>query len=93
MALRNKNNITYSGYVGTQKPIVPFTFLDGKQYMNLANALYKGIQGQENQEYAVYTKSQLESDVNTDWVKETMRNGILQNHNLQFSGGGEKRRC
>ena len=86
----DQNNITYSGYVGTQKPIVPFTFLDGKQYMNLANALYKEIQGQENQEYAVYTKSQLESDVNTDWVKETMRNGILQNHNLQFSGGGEK---
>lgn len=88
--LTDKNNITYSGYVGTQKPIIPFTFLDGKQYMNLANALYKEIQGQENQEYAVYTKSQLESDVNTDWVKETMRNGILQNHNLQFSGGGEK---
>ncbi|MNI07974.1 TonB dependent receptor [compost metagenome] len=88
--LTDKNNITYSGYVGTQKPIIPFTFLDGKQYMNLANALYKEIQGQENQEYAVYTKSQLESDVNTDWVKETKRNGILQNHNLQFSGGGEK---
>ncbi|WP_286590815.1 TonB-dependent receptor [Sphingobacterium sp. N143] len=86
----DQNNITYSGYVGTQKPVNPFSFLDGKQYMNLANALYKEIEGQENQEYAVYTKSQLESDVNTDWVKETMRNSILQNHNLQFSGGGEK---
>ncbi|MGE8381204.1 MAG: hypothetical protein ACN6PN_22750, partial [Sphingobacterium sp.] len=86
----DQNNITYSGYVGTQNPINPFRFLDGKQYMNLANALYKEIEGQENQENAVYTKSQLESDVNTDWVKETMRNSILQNHNLQFSGGGEK---
>ncbi len=86
---KDQNQITYSGYVGTQNPINPFRFLDNKQYMNLANELYKEIEGQENMDYMVYTKSQLESDVNTDWVKATTRNSILQNHNLQFSGGGE----
>lgn len=86
----DRNNIMYSGYVGSQNPVNPFTFLDGKQYMNLANALYKEIKGQQDQEYAVYTKSQLESDVNTDWIKATTRNSTLQNHSVQFAGGGEK---
>ncbi len=86
------NQITYNGYVGTQKLINPFDMLDGKQYMELANALYKEIDGQENQEYAVYTQSQLQSNVNTDWIKETSRTGVVQDHNIQFKGGSEKTR-
>ncbi|MVZ65901.1 SusC/RagA family TonB-linked outer membrane protein [Sphingobacterium sp. DK4209] len=85
-----ENNIAYTGYVGTQKPYNPFKMLNGQEYMLMANALYKEIDGQENQEYGVYTKSQLESDVNTDWITATTRRGILQSHNLQFNGGGEK---
>lgn len=85
-----ENNIAYTGYVGTQKPFNPFKMLNGQNYMLLANALYKEIDGQESQEFGAYTKSQLESDVNTDWVTATTRRGILQSHNLQFTGGGEK---
>ncbi len=87
-----ENNIAYTGYVGTQHPVSPFNMLGSQDYMLLANALYKEIEGQENQENGVYTKSQLETDVNTDWIKATTRNGVLQNHNLQFTGGGDKTR-
>ncbi|MDB4583684.1 TonB-dependent receptor [Draconibacterium sp.] len=85
-----ESQITYNGYAGTQNVVNPFDMLDGKPYMELANALYKEIEGQENQEYAVYTQSQLQSTVNTDWIKETTRTGVVQDHNLQFKGGSEK---
>ena len=41
------------------------------------------------QEYGAYTQSQLESDVNTDWIKETTRTGVVHSHNLQVQGGNE----
>jgi TonB-linked SusC/RagA family outer membrane protein len=87
-----ENKISYNGYVGTQKVVNPFDMIDGKQYMLLSNALYQEIDGQENQEYAVYTKSQLESNINTDWIHETTRKGIVQDHNIQFKGGTDKTR-
>ncbi len=85
-----ESSITYSGYTGVQNVVNPFKMLTGKQYMNLANSLYKEIDGQQNQENAVYTQSQLQSDVNTNWIKETSRGGIVQDHNVQFKGGSEK---
>ncbi len=85
-----QSNISYSGYAGTQQAVVPFDMLSGKQYMELSNALYKEISGQENQENGAYTQSQLMSDVNTDWIDATTRTGVVQSHNLQFTGGAEK---
>ena len=87
-----ENQISYNGYTGTQKVINPFDMINGKQYMELSNALYREIDGQENQEYAVYTKSQLNSDINTSWIDETTRKGIVQDHNIQFKGGSDKTR-
>ena len=84
-----KAQITYNGYVGMQKIYNPFNMLNGKQYMTLANDLYKEIDGQAGQEYGAYTQSQLQSDVNTDWIKETTRTGVVHSHNLQVQGGNE----
>ena len=42
-----ENKISYSGYLGTQKVDNPFEFLNAKDYMNLQNALYQEIDGQE----------------------------------------------
>lgn len=81
--------ITYNGYVGMQKINNPFHMLDGKQYMTLANELYKEIDGQAGQENGVYTQSQLQSDVNTDWIKEATHTGIVHSHNIQVQGGNE----
>lgn len=85
-----ENKISYNGSYGTQRIINPFDMLNGKEYMLMANALYKEIDGQENQENAVYTQSQLQSTTNTDWIKETSRLGQIQDHNIQFRGGSEK---
>ncbi|MGN6495374.1 MAG: TonB-dependent receptor [Agriterribacter sp.] len=84
-----KAQISYNGYVGVQKIHNPFDMLNGKQYMTLANELYQEIDGQAGQEFGVYTQSQLQSNVNTDWVKEATRNGVVQSHNIQVQGGNE----
>lgn len=84
------SQLTYNVYTGVQNIINPLHLLDGKQYMELANALYKEIPGQENMNNGVYTESQLKSNVSTNWVDVTTRSGIVQNHELQFSGGNDK---
>ncbi len=85
-----ENSIIYSGHTGVQNVVNPFKMLNGKQYMQLANSLFQEIDGQQNQQYAVYTQSQLQSNVNTNWVDETSRIGNVQDHNIQFKGGSEK---
>lgn len=85
-----ENKISYNGYFGTQKIMNPFELLNGKDYMNLQNALFKEVAGQENTEYGAYTPSQLESDVNTDWIDVCTRLGLVQDHNIQFQGGSDK---
>ncbi len=85
-----QSNIAFNAYTSTQNAIVPFDMLSGKEYMNLANDLFKEIPGQENQENGAYTPSQLASDVNTDWVDATTRRSLVQSYSLQVTGGSEK---
>ncbi|WP_455638196.1 SusC/RagA family TonB-linked outer membrane protein [Parabacteroides sp.] len=85
-----ENKISYSGYLGAQKIQNPFTFISAKEYMNLANALYQEIEGQEGTTNGEYTESQLQSNVDTDWMEECTRLGLVQDHNLQFRGGSDK---
>lgn len=85
-----ENKISYSGYLGAQKVRNPFNFISAKEYMNLANALYQEIEGQEGTTNGEYTESQLQSNVDTDWMEECTRLGLVQDHNLQFRGGSDK---
>lgn len=85
-----ENKISYSGYLGTQKVDNPFEFLNAKDYMNLQNALYQEIDGQEGNPNGVYTPSQLQSTVDTDWLDVCTRLALVQDHNIQFRGGSEK---
>ncbi|MCG2462280.1 TonB-dependent receptor [Flavobacteriaceae bacterium F89] len=89
-AKAGQSDVSFNTYLATQKVVNPFNMLDGQDYMQLANALYKEIPGQENQENGVYTQSQLNSTVNTDWIDATTRNGLIQSYNFQFRGGSEK---
>lgn len=82
--------ISYNAYFGSQKIVNPFHMLDAKDYMLLANALYKEIDGQQNVDFGVYTQSQLNSTVNTDWIKAASRPGKVQSHDLQYQGGNDK---
>lgn len=85
-----ENKISYSGYVGAQKVQNPFDFISAKEYMTLQNALYQEIEGQEGNPNGVYTPSQLQSDVDTDWLDACTRVGLVQDHNVQFRGGSDK---
>lgn len=85
-----KSRISYNGYYGTQHIINPFNMLNANEYMLLANDLYREIEGQQNQQFAVYTQSQLQTTVNTDWIKEATRSGAVQDHNIQYEGGNDK---
>jgi TonB-linked SusC/RagA family outer membrane protein len=86
------SHISFSGTTTMQTIKNPFNMLNGKDYMTLANSLYREIDGQQDQEYGVYSQTQLLSDVNTDWIAETTRTGKIQDYNLQFSGGNDKTR-
>ncbi len=85
-----KSQISYNGYAGVQNIINPFHMLNAKDYMLLANDLYQEIDGQQGQQFAVYTQSQLNTTVNTDWIKEATRAGKVQSHNIQYEGGSDK---
>ena len=85
-----ENKISYSGYLGTQKVDNPFEFINAKDYMNLQNALYQEIDGQEGNPNGAYTPSQLQSTVDTDWLDVCTRLALVQDHNIQFRGGSEK---
>ena len=85
-----ENKISYNGYFGVQKRLNPFDLLSAKDYMNLQNALFKELPGRENTENGVYTPSQLQSDVDTDWIDVCTRLGMVQDHSIQFQGGSEK---
>lgn len=52
-----ENKISYSGYLGAQKVDNPFEFINAKDYMNLQNALYQEIAGQEGNPNGAYTPS------------------------------------
>ncbi len=82
------SRITYNAQAGVQQIKNPFKMLQGREYMELANDLFKEIDGQEDQEYAVFAASDLDSKINTDWIKESMRLGAVQDHSLQVSSGG-----
>jgi len=85
-----ENKISYNGYLGAQKIVNPFDMMNAKDYMNMANALFQEIEGQGGITHGVYTPSQLESNVDTDWIDVCTRLGLVQDHNIQFRGGSEK---
>lgn len=85
-----ENKISYNGYVGVQQVQNPFDFISAKDYMNLQNALYQEIEGQEGNPYGVYTPSQLESTVDTDWLDVCTQLGVVHDHTISFQGGTEK---
>ncbi|MCH5597097.1 SusC/RagA family TonB-linked outer membrane protein [Niabella ginsengisoli] len=84
-----KPQISYNGYYGVQGITDHYDMLSGKEYMQLANDLYREREGKQDQEYGVYTESQLRSDVNTDWIKEATRKGTISSHTVQYQSGGE----
>jgi TonB-dependent starch-binding outer membrane protein SusC len=89
---QGESHISFSGTTTMQTIQNPFSMLNGQEYMLLANDLYRELDGKQDAQYAVYTQSQLQSTVNTDWIAETTRTGKINDYNLQFQGGNDKTR-
>lgn len=77
----------YDTYIGTQNMAKKLDVLNGKQYMQVLNGIRKDA-GRD----LIYTDEQIANMAEgTDWQEEVLRkNAMVQNHQLSFSGGGEK---
>ena len=73
-----KPRINYNGYVGAQKVFAKYPMMDGPQFTAM-----RAARGQ-------YTNGTDESnDLNTDWQDLFYQTGIVTDHNISLSGGGE----
>ena len=87
--------IDYSGYLGfdqVQKGV--YDVMDASQYRTYINMAYKNSGMDVPSGYDPVSPNYLYNangtpKVNTDWFNEAFKTGIRQNHNLNFSGGGE----
>jgi len=95
-AYDQKTEITYNGYVGLQHP---------QNIVKMANSQQFTIMAMESGSEADatfilnamqrYGRSRVDPSIpepNTDWYSEIMRNAVITNHSLDFSGGTEKAR-
>lgn len=80
--------ITMSGYVGSQKIPKKIPVTDRTQYQQIASAAEKNAgltlaPGNDPANPAYI------SNINTDWQKEALKTGLIQDHNVGLSGGSE----
>jgi TonB-linked SusC/RagA family outer membrane protein len=91
---RNSNNISYSGTYGVQRAGKTLSVLNGSQWANLFDDLYKATPS--IQAGLAANKKFIDSlgaaGVNGNWVDAALRTGTQQNHQLSVYGGDEKSR-
>ncbi|MBV9962667.1 MAG: TonB-dependent receptor [Parafilimonas sp.] len=92
--IKNSNNISYSASYGVQKAGKALSVLNGAQWADLFDDLYKAtptIQaGLANNKILIDSLGA--AGVNGDWVNAALRTGDVQNHQLSIYGGDETSR-
>ncbi|MGY5849946.1 SusC/RagA family TonB-linked outer membrane protein [Salegentibacter sp. F14] len=89
-----KVQFEYDGYTGIQRAQNVVKLANTEQFYTMAQE--SGSQADVNFiENAIqrYGRSRINPNVpavNTDWYKEILRDGLIQNHSISASGGGEK---
>ena len=86
-----KMKIDYNGYYGVDKvPDGVYDVMNSEQYGQYINMSFANsgmdVPNGYNPSHEDYIDP---SGVNTNWQEEAFKTGIRQNHNLNFSGGGE----
>ena len=77
--------VNYDGYVGVQNVAHKVDLLSATQYRDVLNAIIDDGGGSEEDRVTTI------QDGGTDWQDELfMKNAVVQNHNISFSGGTEK---
>jgi TonB-linked SusC/RagA family outer membrane protein len=91
--LNQKAEITYSGYSGIQVAQNVLQMANAEQFTNMAiesgSAADASFILNAMQRYGRSRVNPNVPDVNTDWYKEILRPGKIQNHSLNVSGGNE----
>lgn len=86
--------VTYSNYVAFQDVAKRIDMLNGRQYMETLNAL--DFESDPNNAtdpnyQPLYSDSEIQAIGNGfNWQDQIFRNGLIHNHQLSMSGGGEK---
>ncbi|MDX2287167.1 MAG: TonB-dependent receptor [Bacteroidia bacterium] len=75
--------VTYDGVVGVNQVASRLDLLNAEEFITIANEKYTNA-GQQPQAFPG------PDDVDTDWQEIIFRNGMVQNHNISITGGGEK---
>lgn len=78
--------VAYDGLVGIAEAAHLVNMAGPRQYAGYLNeaSIYYGTGD------SLVTEAQLGQGFNTDWYDAVLRRGFQQNHNVSFSGGGEK---
>lgn len=85
--------ITYDGYTGFQRAQNVVKMANAEQFTTIVRESGSAPDAQfilnAMQRYGRSRVNPNIPDVNTDWYKEIIRQGIIQNHSLNFSGGSD----
>jgi TonB-linked SusC/RagA family outer membrane protein len=84
------NIVRYDGYIGYTRPSRIIDVLDAPNYTTTINKMRSNASLGDVIKYGDYNGDNIPDTFNTDWQKETYRNGISHNHNVSISGGTPK---
>ncbi len=86
---------TLDGYAGVQNAWRKQSLLNASQYATLRLEAYRNdgtVLDQTGQEYQLLNNAVQSNMVGTDWQKEVMQSGSIQNYTLNVMGGSDKSR-
>lgn len=88
-----KSQISYEGYTGIQRAQNVVKMANAEQFSTIARESGSAPDAQFIlNAMQRYGRSRINPNipaVNTDWYREIMRDGLIQNHSLNFSGGSD----
>jgi len=93
-SMNQKTEVSYDGYYGTQIAQNILKMANAEQFATMANESGSTAEASfilnAMQRYGRSRINPIAPDVNTDWYKEILRAGAIQNHSISVSGGGQK---
>jgi TonB-linked SusC/RagA family outer membrane protein len=83
---KGQGKITYNGSVSTQGIVKRLDVMNLRQYAEFQNVLKSLFKGKKQSE--IFSRPDILGK-GTNWQKALYRHGMIENHNLSFSGGSE----
>jgi TonB-linked SusC/RagA family outer membrane protein len=83
-----KTMVDFDGYVGTQSFVNRLNLMNSEQYLTFLKEA-RGA-NTSNEELTEDWRLKGNESINTDWQDAILRNALIQNYSLRFSGGTDK---